>query len=59
MSGSLPSLLLDEAKQPYTPYRDLDLMADGAADDDPDAVQVVAALEPGAYDLDPNDLYLA
>ena len=52
-------LLLDEAKQPYTPYRDLDLMADGAADDDPDAVQVVAALEPGAYDLDPNDLYLA
>ena len=52
-------LLLDEAKQPYTPYRDLDLRADGAADDDPDAVQVVAALEPGAYDLDPNDLYLA
>ena len=34
-------------------------MADGAADDDPDAVQVVAALEPGAFDLDPNDLYLA
>ena len=52
-------LLLDENKQPYSPYRDLDLMADGAADDDPDAVQVVAALEPGAYDLDPNDLYLA
>ena len=52
-------LLLDENKQPYSPYRDLDLMADGAADDDPDAVQVVAALEPGAFDLDPNDLYLA
>ena len=52
-------LLLDEKKQPYSPYRDLDLMADGAADDDPDAVQVVAALEPGAFDLDPNDLYLA
>jgi HD-GYP domain-containing protein (c-di-GMP phosphodiesterase class II) len=52
-------LLLTADKKPYSPYRDIDLMADGAADDDPDAVQIVAALEPGAYGLDPSDLYLA
>jgi hypothetical protein len=51
--------MLTAEKQPYSPYRDLDLMADGAADDDPNAVQIVAALENGAYGLDPNDLYLA
>jgi HD-GYP domain-containing protein (c-di-GMP phosphodiesterase class II) len=52
-------LLLGRDKAPYAPYRDVDLMADGAADDDPDAVQIVAALEPGAYGLDPAELYLA
>jgi HD-GYP domain-containing protein (c-di-GMP phosphodiesterase class II) len=51
-------LLLTADKQPYSPYQDIDLMADGAADDDPDAMQIVAALEPGAYGLDPADLYL-
>lgn len=52
-------LLLAADKTAYSPYRDIDLMADGAADDDPDAMQIVTALEPGAYGLDPNDLYLA
>jgi hypothetical protein len=52
-------LLLTADKKPYSPYVDIDLMADGAADDDPDAVQIVAALEPGAYGLDPSELYLA
>lgn len=52
-------LLLTADKTPYSPYLDIDLMADGAADDDPNAMQIVAALEPGAYGLDPAELYLA
>lgn len=52
-------LLLTADKQPYTPYRDIDLMAGNLEDDDPEAIKIVTPLEPGAYGLDPADLFLA
>lgn len=50
-------LLLDANKQPYQPYRDVDLMAGdpGMAEG---SVKIRTALEPGAYGLDPADLFL-
>jgi HD-GYP domain-containing protein (c-di-GMP phosphodiesterase class II) len=50
-------LLLTADKVAYQPYRDIDLMAETSEDGMP--VTIVAALEPGAYGLDPADLYLA
>lgn len=52
-------LLLDPDKRPYQPYRDVDLMAEDPDDNDPDATEIVTALEPGAHGLDPAELYLA
>lgn len=48
-------LLLDRDKQPYATFRDVDLMAQ---DDGQDAVEISAALEPGAFGLDPSELFL-
>ena len=48
-------LLLTADKQRYEPFRDIDLMADTSES----PTTIVAALEPGAYGLDPADLYLA
>jgi hypothetical protein len=50
-------LLLDGNKQPYQPYRDVDLMA-GDPDMAEGSVKIRSALEPGAYGLDPADLFL-
>ncbi|GGA70014.1 HD family phosphohydrolase [Arenimonas soli] len=50
-------LLLDSEKKPYEPFRDVDLMqygfdlADGG-------VKIAQALEPGAYGLRPEELFL-
>ena len=48
---------LDANKQPYQPYRDVDLMA-GNPDMAEGSVKIRSALEPGAYGLDPADLFL-
>lgn len=48
-------LLLTADKQRYTPFRDVDLMGET---DDGRPVTIVAALDPGAYGLNPADLYL-
>ncbi|KFN48470.1 hypothetical protein N790_06515 [Arenimonas malthae CC-JY-1] len=50
-------LLLDANKQPYQPYRDVDLMA-GDPNVAEGSVKIRTALEPGAYGLDPADLFL-
>mgnify|MGYP006164721095 FL=1 len=50
-------LLLDGNKQPYQPYRDVDLMA-GDPNVAEGSVKIRTALESGAYGLDPADLFL-
>ena len=50
-------LLLDPEKKAYDPYRDVDLMQYGIDAGD-GGVKIVQALEPGAYDLRPEDLFL-
>lgn len=50
-------LLLDGDKKAYDPYRDVDLMQYGIDTGD-GGVKIVQALEPGAYDLRPEDLFL-
>ena len=50
-------LLLDANKQPYQPYRDVDLMA-GDPNVAEGSVKIRTALESGAYGLDPADLFL-
>ncbi|WP_374603851.1 HD-GYP domain-containing protein [Arenimonas sp.] len=50
-------LLLDRDKKAYEPYRDVDLMQYGV--DLPDGgIKIAQALEPGAYGLRPEDLFL-
>ncbi|KFN48635.1 hypothetical protein P873_14140 [Arenimonas composti TR7-09 = DSM 18010] len=49
-------LLLTADKERYQPFRDVDLMT--VADERGGPVTIVAALEPGAYGLNPSDLYL-
>lgn len=51
-------LLLDGEKQRYSPFRDVDLMQYGADMAD-GGIKIVQALEPGAYGLDPAELFLA
>ena len=51
-------LLLDRDKQRYSPFRDVDLMQYGADMAD-GGIKIVQALEPGAYGLDPAELFLA
>jgi HD-GYP domain-containing protein (c-di-GMP phosphodiesterase class II) len=50
-------LLLTADKVAYQPYRDIDLMSEATEEGTP--VTIVAALEPGAYGLNPSDLYLS
>lgn len=50
-------LLLDQDKKPYSPFRDVDLMQYGADMAD-GGIKIVQALEPGAYGLDPSELFL-
>jgi len=51
-------LLLDPAKKPYRPYRDIDLMSNAPRLDGLPPAKIVAALEPGTHGLDPAELYL-
>ena len=50
-------LLLDTEKKPYEPYRDVDLMQHGVDLAD-GGVKIAQALEPGAYGLRPEELFL-
>ena len=50
-------LLLDAEKNPYDPYRDVDLMEYGVDLAD-GGVKISQALEPGAYGLRPEELFL-
>lgn len=50
-------LLLDKDKKAFSPFRDVDLMQYGADMSD-GGVKIVQALEPGAYGLDPAELFL-
>ena len=50
-------LLLDTEKKPYEPYRDVDLMQHGIDLAD-GGVKIAQALEPGAYGLRPEELFL-
>ena len=50
-------LLLDTEKKPYEPYRDIDLMQHGVDLAD-GGVKIAQALEPGAYGLRPEELFL-
>lgn len=50
-------LLLDAEKKPYEPYRDVDLMQHGIDLAD-GGVKIAQALEPGAYGLRPEELFL-
>ena len=50
-------LLLDAEKNPYDPYRDVDLMEYGVDLAD-GGVKISRALEPGAYGLRPEELFL-
>lgn len=50
-------LLLDSEKIPYEPYRDVDLMQHGIDLAD-GGVKIAQALEPGAYGLRPEELFL-
>lgn len=52
-------LLLDSNKIRYRPFRDVDLMAISGGDAAASPVQIHSALEPGAYGLDPAELFLA
>jgi HD-GYP domain-containing protein (c-di-GMP phosphodiesterase class II) len=52
-------LLLDADKQPYRPYRDVDLMALRPRADGGPPTRIASALERGTYGLDPAELYLA
>jgi HD-GYP domain-containing protein (c-di-GMP phosphodiesterase class II) len=51
-------LLLDPAKKPYRPFRDIDLMSNAVRTDGLPPAKIVAALEPGTHGLDPAELYL-
>lgn len=51
-------LLLDKDKKPYSPFRDIDLMSYGADLGD-NAIKITQALEPGAFGLDPAELFLS
>lgn len=50
-------LLLDKEKNPYDPYRDVDLMQYGIDMAD-GGVKIAQALEPGTYGLRPEELFL-
>ena len=50
-------LLLDREKNPYEPFRDVDLMHHGVDLAD-GGVKIAQALEPGAYGLRPEELFL-
>lgn len=52
-------VLLDGDKLPYRPFRDIDLMLASGEKAGAGAAKIVAALEPGAYGLDPAELFLA
>lgn len=52
-------MLLDNNKQPYRPYRDVDLMALAARGDGASPTRIVSVLERGSYGLDPAELYLS
>lgn len=52
-------ILLDADKQPYRPYRDVDLMALGPRGDGAPPTRIVSVLERGTYGLDPAELYLS
>lgn len=52
-------LLLDGDKQPYRPYRDVDLMSLRPRGDGAPPTRIVSAIERGTYGLDPAELYLA
>ena len=53
-------IVLDPGKNPYPKFRELDLMiaAEGAPPGKA-AVEIAASLDPGAYGIDPSDLFLA
>ncbi len=52
-------LLLDPDKRPYPRFRDVDLMVQAErAGKGERRVEVAAALDPGAYGLDPSELFL-
>lgn len=50
-------LLLDAEKKAYAPFRDVDLMQYGLDTGD-GGIKIVQALEPGAYGLRPEELFL-
>lgn len=52
-------VLLDPDKQPYRPYRDVDLMSLRPRGDGAPPTRIASVLERGSYGLDPAELYLA